>query len=373
MSIEALSPADSLRLERNITLRRIRDSLKQLSAADAATPTVSVLAVEVPSAWGMWLRRLTNAQPWAAAVIVAQTAAREWNVDTLASDAFAVQEVADLLLERRPQWGEAALQDSLPYILEFCLPAGGDPRLKPIYESLFLLLAVGDQVSLPQAAVLLKVVDLRLQIGTTSAIYREMIVQLSSALYAIESPSVAPLALEALEVLVNAACPLPAERQEFFVRVASVFNRWNRRIDRSLFTLLRQLGTELGVADAIAKEEPEDSPDQLHSHWVALDGKRVAMYSLQESALRRAASVIAELCPRARVNTFHDHVGGSAALRAASATSDVFVIATAAAKHAATRFIDEHRPKSRPTLYARSQGSASMLAAIRDYIASKID
>src|SRR5207247_8371374 len=136
--------------------------------------------------------------------------------------------------------------------------------------------------------------------------------------------------------------------------------------------LLRQLAAELGVANAIADEEPEAAPDQPQSHWGALDGKRVAMYSLQESALRRATSVVVELCPRARVNAFHDHVGGSAALRTASATADVFVLATASAKHAATKFIEEHRPKSRPTLYARGQGSASLLAAIRDYlVASK--
>ena len=47
---------------------------------------------------------------------------------------------------------------------------------------------------------------------------------------------------------------------------------------------------------------------------------------------------------------------------------NLFVLAPAAAKHAATTFIEEHRPKSRPTLYARSQGSASLLAAIREYL-----
>lgn len=92
------------------------------------------------------------------------------------------------------------------------------------------------------------------------------------------------------------------------------------------------------------------------------------MYSLRESALRRAEMVLRELCPGARIDVFHDLVGGSAALRTASASADLFVLATAAAKHAATLFIESNRPKSRATLYARGQGSASLLEAIREYL-----
>jgi hypothetical protein len=185
--------------------------------------------------------------------------------------------------------------------------------------------------------------------------------------YAIESPSVASLALDALEILINAACPAPTERQELLIRVAAIFHRWRRRIDTSLFTLLRQLATELQV-DAIGFDTPDEAPEQVKSSWDALDGKRVAMYSLQESALRRAALVLGQLCPGARISTFHDHFGGSAALKAASAGADVFVLATAAAKHAATTFIEQHRPKSRTTLYARGHGSASLLGALRDHL-----
>ena len=63
--------------------------------------------------------------------------------------------------------------------------------------------------------------------------------------------------------------------------------------------------------------------EPTRSEWAGLDGKRVALYSLQESALRRAASVIKTLCPGVRVDTFQDHVGGSAALRTAAITADI--------------------------------------------------
>jgi hypothetical protein len=91
------------------------------------------------------------------------------------------------------------------------------------------------------------------------------------------------------------------------------------------------------------------------------------MYSLQASALQRAALVIGELCPGIRIDTFSDHVGGSAALKKASTSADVFIIATGAAKHAATTYIEDHRPNNLETLYARGQGSASLLEALREY------
>lgn len=116
----------------------------------------------------------------------------------------------------------------------------------------------------------------------------------------------------------NAACPAPSERQEFVVAVAAVFQRWYRRVDKADVVLLRHLAEELGVADAVTQPELVVDESQPRSEWDALDGKKVALYSLQESALRRAALVVRELCPGARVSTFHDHVGGSPALRTAS-------------------------------------------------------
>ncbi len=361
-SVEGLSVDGRSRLAHNAVLGRIVGSLKQLSAAAVTDSDV----VELPTTWAMWLTRLTLPESWSSAVSVAEIASREWSVDKFARDPLAVQKVADLLLRDRASWGQEALRDALPYFLTFCLRSGLDPRLKVVFESLFFVIAVDDQVSLPQVSVLLKVVDVRLQLGVTIADYRELLGQLSSAINAVETPSVATIALEAVEIVVNAACPAPSERQGFVVAIAGLFRRWYRRVDRADIVLLQHLAEELGVAEAVTQPEPVQDRPQLPSEWDTLDGKKVALYSLQESALRRAALVVRELCPGVRVNIFHDHVGGSPALRGASATSDVFVIATAAAKHSATAFIESHRPSGACTLYARGQGSASLVAALRE-------
>ena len=319
----------------------------------------------------MWLSRLTAQDPWRGAVPAAEIAAREWSVTSFLQDPSAVQETADLLLGDRPPWGQVSLRDALPYFLEFCVAAGADSRLKPVYESLFLTIAIDAQVSLPQVDALLRVTDLRLRLGVEPGDYVEILTQVMSAIQAIESPSVADTALEAIELLISLACPDTRERQQFVLRVSTLFQRWYRRIDAAQFALLRSYAEELGLTVTIPSQDQNTSPNQEVSAWTALDGKKIALYSLQESALRRVALVVGELCPGARVHTFQDHVGGSPALRAASTTADIFVLATAAAKHAATIFIEACRPKSLVTLYARGKGSASLLDALRQFLVER--
>lgn len=368
-SVEELSGTDRVRLRQNTVLEGIVDSLNQLSAAGLSEPSAG--AVTLPTTWVMWLGRLTEPEPWHGAVSVAEIASREWSVDNFVADPSAVHEVADLLLRDRPHWGQEALRDALPYFLGFCLRSGVDPRLKVVYESLFVVIAVDDQVSVPQVSALLKVVDVRLQLGVTIADYRELLAQLSLAINAVDTPAVAMIALESIEAVIAAASPAPSERQAFLIAVAAVFQRWYRRVDKADFILLRHFAEELGVADAVTRPEPEGGESDSRSEWDDLDGKKVALYSLQESALRRAALVVRELCPGARVTTFNDHVG-SPSLRTASATADVFVLATGAAKHAATTFIEAHRPSGSITLYARGQGSASLVGALRERLQAMV-
>ena len=72
--------------------------------------------------------------------------------------------------------------------------------------------------------------------------------------------------------------------------------------------------------------------------------------------------------PERDLLSLSDKVGGSPALKQQAATADLFVIATAAAKHAATEFIMSHRPKGARTLFAAGQGSASMIECFKQLL-----
>ena len=367
-SLETLSERDQKRVDQHIVLGRIRDDLALLSANNSAGAPEATIAHDIPRDWIAWLRRLTAAEPWKAAVSVAETAAREWALEGLLENPADVQEIADLLLAPRPEWGQLALQDALPFFLEFCERSESDTRLRAVYENLFLTVILDAFVSMPQVFALLRITSARLQLGVSAQDYVAILQGLSSAIQAVQSPAVTESALDAIEMLIGAPCPDVREREQFFLNVTGVFQRWFTRVESSQFALLRSLGEEIGVSGGVSDQDLGTGSEDAGDIWASLSGKKIALYSLQESALRRVANVLHSLCPDVRVDTFHDHVGGSPSLRTASERADIFVLAIAAAKHAATGFIENRRPKGLVTLYARGQGSAGMLHALVQHL-----
>lgn len=104
--------------------------------------------------------------------------------------------------------------------------------------------------------------------------------------------------------------------------------------------------------------------DQEAQKFSYLAGKSVAIYSLMESAAGRAAQVLRTLVPSIDLKLFSDKVGGAAPLTHASSTVDIFVIVTAAAKHAATEFIEAKRG-NREIVRVNAKGTSAILNALR--------
>src|SRR6266446_7060227 len=88
----------------------------------------------------------------------------------------------------------------------------------------------------------------------------------------------------------------------------------------------------------------------------ALRGRRVAIYTLTESAGRQARSILADVAPEATVELNHDHVG-TRALSALAAGADIFIVAWTSAKHAAVDFVRSRRG-TKPLLYATGRGAS---------------
>lgn len=367
-AVDALPERDWERFSSNGGLVRIYERLTSLVPTGDSGVSGSDAALEpIPSSWGEWLGRLTHPKSWPGAVVVAETGSREWSLEQLLSNPDEVERLASDVLATRPRWGEEALHDALPYLLRFVLAKEPDARLRPIYDSLFLVAAADEQVSIPQLAALCDLAEVRIALGVRVADYRDSVSALGAAVERTGSAQVAGPALELLDALASLPCPDEATRQSIAVRVHGVFTRWHRRIAPEQWVLFGEIAGELGLRIEIPEPQPDTTGGTSDDAWGVFAGKRVALYSLREPALRRAQAVLRKLCPSVSVQVFSDHVGGSPSLRAASATADVFVVAIAAAKHAATGFIEASRPATRVTLRARSQGSASLLEALASY------
>lgn len=368
-ALDALPDDSRQHVLQNIRLANIVTQLRSLEAplrgADNGVASTGEVTNRVPDSWPMWLVALQGPSRWAAAVSVAERGAREWSFDALVDDSEAVVSVADLLMGQRAPWAETSLRDALPYMVEFTLSRGADARLRSVYDGLFLLMALDDQQSLAQVRNFLRVAEALLTVGIGRDSYRELLDQLATALERTSTPGAIEVALDALEVVLWSACPANDARQAFAGSVGALCNRWYRKVDASQRLLLSSLSVDVGVPFHLSTlEVGADEPGS--SAWNRLHGKSIALYSLQESALRRAAAMLHELVPGVIVACFHDKVGGSPSLRTAAANADIFVIATSVAKHAATGFIEMNR-RDKPTLYARGGGSASLLAALHEH------
>ena len=80
---------------------------------------------------------------------------------------------------------------------------------------------------------------------------------------------------------------------------------------------------------------------------------------------KRVRSFLEERYEQIEVRLNHDKVG-SDALRVLAKQADIFIMATASAKHAATHFIEQHRPKETLLVRPAGKGSASMIRALYD-------
>ena len=120
------------------------------------------------------------------------------------------------------------------------------------------------------------------------------------------------------------------------------------------------------IIERLADPKNEDT-DQGQNIYAALKGKTVSLYSLKVSVLSRVEKFLEELGIGVTVKIFSDKKGGSASLKQAAVESDIFVIATAAATHSTTSFIENNRRKRETTLKPLGQGSSSMLACLREF------
>lgn len=372
-AVEVASPEERAALLSRAPLRTHHERLLELATQPAAaSAAVSASPVTIPVDPGSWLERLRQPEPWPSALEVIERGMREWRRSEWVAAPERVEAIVKELGSARPPWGENVLRTSLPHLLSFLLPPGSPERvLKPVLEQLATVIALDDQARVEQLQALTEVTEALIRTGLSPAEYRSALGSLRETWTRVNAASLGDWALDTLDMLVAQPAAEPETREGFFYDVATYLRQHERRTSRDQLLLLRELAKELRLSMPADLERGLDESREdpgTGGKWAAvLDGKRIALYSLKEAVLERVAQIIKSLAPKARVTSFSDKAGGSASLKQHAVTADIFVIATAAATHAATGFIESNRRSDVPTLYAAGQGSASMLRVLREF------
>lgn len=317
----------------------------------------------LPSGWLEWLERLRRPEPWMGAVAAATAGEKGWDLDTVVGTPEGIDRFMVLLGCARPVWGEQAFRDAAPYLVRALTSIQQGPSLRPVHEALFLQIATDQDVSTPQWSALADLVDLQASYGMSESSYAQEVDVLGELLEPLGST---PMVLPALS-LFERLCELPTPSREallrFATRLQAMMSSLYGKIDRSDLVLFASLARRVGLEVTVPR--PDEAPDTPRSLDV-LRGKTVALYSLNAGALERARSALLEEVTNIQVKCFSDTKGGGASLANAAKTADLFVIATAAATHAATMFIEQQRgtlPKRR----VHRQGAAAMLDEVRKF------
>lgn len=374
-AVESAPPAARAALLERAPLRSLWEHLVDLTTPAPPGPAGPGAPRDVLE----WLSRLRREPPWNAAVEVVERGAREWSRAAWLGDAARVLETASALDASRPPWGEDALRAGVPHLLTFFLD--GDPptrTMKPVLVKLAEVLVLDEEVRFEQLEGLREIVEALLHVGLSPVEYRAAIDWLRDTWPRLGAATLGDWLLDTLDTLIEHPAADPHAREAFFYDVTSYLRRHLRRTTVDQRELLAALAAELGaevpadLAPGHDQVPDEDEPSEGTTLGSALIGRSVALYSLKESVLDRVAEVLTAIAPGVHVACFHDKVGGSSALKHQAATADVFVVATAAAKHAATNFIAAHRPAGAPTLFAAGQGSASMLRVLRQWATTSV-
>lgn len=319
-----------------------------------------------PKSWIDWIGRLSDPK-FDCSTQIAQQACAEWPAKDIV-DAAEVEAIASALEEVPDGIATERLADVLPLLAAWLKDDSGYPRptLTRLYEATLYQLVAGARrgsTVLESAGLMIRAL---LKIGLPEVAYRHLLEDaLVLAGSGVGLKHVYWL-LDLVEETVLNSAPDDAARLWFWQMVVSRLTPLISQLSVMQSVMLEKLALGLGwdTSEFSALKSPNDLEEHRRT-GALLANKTVAIYTLTESAARQAAEALQAIAPDAKVVLSHDH-DGSSQLKNLARTADWFVLATSSAKHAATTFIQQHRPQGKPTLFAAGRGASSILRAIED-------
>jgi hypothetical protein len=343
----------------------LADLRKQVTpAADASVKTTGPAPAlqALPDDWLAWAQWVAEGAPKADALRTAQERAATWATDPYRYPPKA-QEIGDHL-------GNASLrspdviQAAFPHIFEAFVNSHDAPlpAWKSLYSNLLMALTLSSSRSTDDLELARVLTANLIAVGLDSPEYENLIRDLKEILTAEASLATLDWALDLAEVLVLNRAALPDARLGLIVEVLEIARTRAHRLTAPHVGALRMLCEDIAIeAPAYLKSPPEAV--QAPSSAENLADRTVAIYTLAESAGQRAAKLLLQLAPTARVSLNSDLVC-TERLASLARNADLFVFAWRSSKHAAYYCVKDHRPADKPILMPFGKGSASILHAV---------
>lgn len=268
----------------------------------------------------------------------------------------AVEEPA--LFERLyPLWHELFIERTDP-----------DPRLVPLYLEMFEALRARDVFQRTDQELLHQILVAIVDSGDDAA-YRCSVDTVAKIFEAIRSPQALGWALDVCDSLSQRRVRDADARLRLLTQVVQACQEFSSRIEPLQAHQLRLLAQEAKL-DA-PELPPPPSPESGEAQTLGETRYRVAIYSLDEAATRRAVEILKSLHPHWVIDTNADHVC-SDRLKALARHAHVFVFAWRCSKHAAYYCVKASSHKENLVM-ARGVGTTSLVAAAVEFLQGRPD
>lgn len=319
----------------------------------------------VPLGWRDWLSRIADPD-YVQAFEVARKGKDEWQIET-ATDPIEAKALADSLADAiDDEVSRARLAQALPLMVTWLQRDDAFPRpsMRPVYETVLTLFVLGEARGRGIMASASVVGEALLAIGNSASEYESLLQSLSTLVTEGLGTGNIYQGLELIEATLRHPCPDLTARETFWLNALAVLEPLRIRLKPVQLASIAALGEALGWQEPPLPEAPNTEVDEFGAKLANL---RIGIYTLTESAAQQARSVLNRVAPSATIKTSSEHVG-SAQLKALAENSDLLVITSLSATHAATDFIRAHRPSDKPICWAAGRGFTSILRAIEDCV-----
>lgn len=270
-------------------------------------------------------------------------------IDTLIR--LAVEEPA--LIERLyPLWHELFIERTEP-----------DPRLVPLYLEMLEALRARDVFQRTDQELLHQILVAIVDSGDDAA-YRRSVDTIAKIFEVIRSPQAMGWALDVCDSLSQRRVRDADARMRLLTQVFQACQEFSSRLESLQAHQLRLLAQEAKLD--LPKLPVLPSPESGEAQIVDETPYRVAIYSLDEAATRRAVEILKSLHPHWVIDTNSDHVC-SDRLKSLAQHAHVFVFAWRCSKHAAYYCVKSSSQKENLVM-ARGVGTTSLVAAAVEFL-----
>lgn len=365
----ALKSYQQLSTEEQKEFMLIRQNKEYLDEITEGHSTENII---IPDGWLSWFENLEHYTPMKN-FYHASEGANEWSIDEMLDPEYPIDEfIRQLYACYDNEHKKESLYFSFPHILGFFQKDLEWPRreFQNIYVTLLELLSFNEEKGETELSLFQNLLEALLQIGVNKEKYIE-IIQIWKMIWSeMASYNYLENGISILETLLAYPCPAEEERLGLFLDFSNLLQAFVRKLNRNDRKVLQYLYSDFRQNETWALIEGQNRLDETlgdnRNNWEFLSGKTIGIYTLMESVSLRVRDIIKSNNNKINV-IINNEKSGSESLKNMVKSSNILLIATASAKHAATIFIEQHMDENIVLLRPEGKGSSSMLNILEKY------